>query len=84
MIASNRLAVRRRMLVERSSALRAALIANATPLAERAATLDSVVFAVRRYWVLTAVAAGAVALFGSRKLFDLASRALTIYALFRR
>lgn len=84
MIDPMKLAERRRALVERSTTLRATLVANATPFVQRASTLDGVVFAVRRYWVVTAVAAGAVALFGSRKLFDLASRALTIYALFRR
>jgi hypothetical protein len=79
-----KLAARRRALVERSTALRAALVANATPLAQRASMLDGVALAVRRYWVVTAVAAGAVALFGSRRLFDMASRVLTLYALFRR
>lgn len=84
MIDPTKLAERRRMLVERSAALRASLMADLKPFAERASTLDSVVYAVRRYWVVTAIAAGAVALFGSRRLFDVASRVLTVYALFRR
>ena len=78
------LALRRRELVERSTAQRAALIADAQPLLGTAARLDSVVSSLRRYPVVIAVAAGAVAFFGSRKLFDLATRAITLYALFKR
>lgn len=79
-----RLAQRREELVARSAAQRAALIANVEPLLRKAAALDGIVARVRRYPLLTAGLAGAVVLVGSRRIFDLATRALTIYALFRR
>jgi hypothetical protein len=78
------LAERRRELLERSAAQRAALVADAAPLARKAAALDRVVAQVRRYPLLTAAAAGAVALLGPRRLFSVASRALTLYTLFRK
>jgi hypothetical protein len=43
-----------------------------------------VVSRVRRYPIAVGAVAGAVLLFGGRRLFDLASRAITLYALFRR
>lgn len=79
-----RLADRRRELVERSSAQRAAIVADAQPLLRAAAAGDRIVSHVRRHPLAVTVAAGAIVLLGSRKLFDLATRALTIYALFRR
>ena len=78
------LAERRLELVQRSAAQRAALIASADPFARKAAALDRIVAKLRRYPVVLAVAGGAVAFFGSRKLFTLVTRALTLYALFRR
>jgi hypothetical protein len=78
------LAQRRRALVERSQAQRAALLGAAEPIVGKAATLDRVVDYVRRYPIATAVAAGAVALVGPRKLFDLGTRALTLYMLLRK
>jgi hypothetical protein len=78
------LAARRRELVERSSAQRAALLVSAEPLVRKAETLDRVVAYVRRNPVVSALAVGAVALVGPRKIFDLAARAVTLYMLFRR
>lgn len=78
------LAARRRELVERSSVQRAALALSAEPLVRKAAAVDRLVASVRRYPVVTAVAVGAVALIGPRRLFDLGSRALTLYMLLRR
>jgi hypothetical protein len=53
-------------------------------LIRKAAAADRILTRMRRYpVVITAVAAG-VALLGSRRIFDLASRALTLYALLRR
>jgi len=78
------LAQRRRELVERSSAQRAALIGNAEPLLRKAAALDRLVNSVRRHPLITGVAAAAVALLGGRRLFELASRAIALYALFRQ
>lgn len=81
---AQRLAERRMELVERSVTQRAALIAATAPLLRKAATFDRIVTQLRSYPVLTAAALGAVALFGSRRLFDLATRAITLYALLRR
>ena len=78
------LAERRRELVERSSAQRAALAAAAEPLVRKSAAVDRVIAQVRRYPVLSSVAVGALALLGPRRLFDLAARAATLYALLRR
>jgi hypothetical protein len=74
----------RQELVERSAAQRAALIAAAGPLLRAAGAADRVVSRVRRYPIAVGAVAGAVLLFGGRRLFDLASRAITLYALFRR
>jgi len=78
------LAERRRELVERSSAQRAALAAAAEPLVRKSAAVDRVIAQVRRYPVLSSVAVGALALLGPRRLFDLAARAAALYALLRR
>jgi hypothetical protein len=78
------LAQRREELVERSAAQRAALIANVEPLLSKAAAADRILTRMRRYPVAIGVAAAGVALLGSRRIFDLASRALTLYALLRR
>ena len=78
------LAERRQELIERSAAQRQALIADAEPLLQKAAALDRIVAQVRSYPVLTVAVAGAVTFFGSRKLFDLVTRVITLYALFRR
>ena len=78
------LAERRRELVGRSSAQRAALAATAEPLVRKSAALDRVIAQVRRYPVLSSVAVGALALLGPRRLFELAARAAALYALLRR
>jgi hypothetical protein len=74
----------RQQLIERSAAQRAAVIATAEPLMRAAGTVDRTVSRVRRYPIPVAALAGAVLLLGGRRLFDLASRAITLYALFRR
>ena len=79
-----RLAERRQELLERSSAQRAAIIAHAGPLLQAGAVADRLLSRVRRHPIAVTVGLGAVVLLGSRKLFDLATRALTLYALFRR
>ena len=77
------LAARRRELVERSSAQRAALFAASEPLVRKAAAVDRVVGYVRSNPVVSAVAVGAVALLGPRRIFELGTRAITLYALLR-
>ena len=78
------LAARRLELVQRSAAQRAALVAEAEPLLHAVSTVDGIAARIRRYPVVLAVAAGAVALLGRGRLFTLATRALTLYSLFRR
>jgi hypothetical protein len=71
-------------LVELSARQREALVAAAGPLLRKAGAVDRVVAYVRENPALSATLVGAVALLGPRKLFDMAARALTVYALFRR
>jgi len=78
------LAQRRTELVERSAAQRAALIVEARPLLEKAAALDRLVTSVRRHPLMTALAASAVVFAGGRRLLELGTRLLTLYALVRR
>ena len=78
------LAQRRQELVSRSTAQRAALVADAEPLLRKVAAADRILGKVRRYPALVALAGGAVAFIGSRRLFGLVAQALTIYKLFRR
>jgi hypothetical protein len=49
----------------------------------KAMVVDRVVTQVRRYPVVSSLVVGAVALLGPRKILDLGTRALTLYALFR-
>jgi len=81
---SRPLAERRAELVARSAEQRAAIIAAAEPLVHKADTADRLLSYVRRYPVPLAALGVAAVLFGSRKIFDIASRVLTVYALFRR
>lgn len=81
---SGPLTERRKELVARSARERAALIAAAGPLVDKAATADRLLSYVRRYPVPLAAVGIGVVLLGSRKLLDIASRVLTVYALFRR
>ncbi len=78
------LAARRLELVERSATQRRALAAHAEPLARKAAAFDRIVGRVREHPVLTALGTGAVVLLSGRRILDLATRALTLYALLRR
>jgi len=52
--------------------------------APKAAALDRIVSKVRDYPVVTALGVGAVALLGTRRIFEIATKVLTLYALFRR
>ena len=78
------LARRRRELLERSAAQRSALVANAEPLMRKAAALDRIVTTVRRHSFVASLVVGAVALVGSRQLFAMTTRLLSLYMLFRR
>jgi len=78
------LALRRRELVERSAAQRAALVASAEPLLRKAQALDRVVGYVQRNPVLAGAATAVTVLFGSRRLLEVAGRAARLYFLLRR
>lgn len=78
------LAQRREELVARSSAQRSALVATAAPIARRAATADRALAYVRAHPLLSVVVVGAVALLGPRKLLELGTRAVALYALIKR
>jgi hypothetical protein len=78
------LAQRREELVARSGAQRSALVAAAAPIARRAATADRALAYVRAHPVLSSVVVGAVMLLGPRKLLELGTRAVALYALIKR
>jgi len=71
-------------LIARSAAQRAALAVSAEPLVSKTASLDRVVGYVRNNPVIAAVAVGAFALLGPRRIWDLGARAITLYTLLRR
>ena len=81
---SRSLADRREMLVARSQAERAAIIAAADPILRKAAAADRLLTRVRQHPVAVALVGAAVVALGARKLLGLATRAMAIYALFRR
>ena len=68
----------------RSSAQRSALVATAAPIARRAATADRALAYVRAHPLLSVAVVGAVALLGPRKLLELGTRAVALYALIKR
>ena len=78
------LAQRRDELVARSSVQRSALVAAAAPIARRAATADRALAYVRAHPLLSVAVVGAVALLGPRKLLELGTRAVALYALIKR
>ena len=78
------LVARREALVARSAAQRQALMAAAEPLLRKAGAADRLYVRVRRHPVMVAVIGITVAALGTRKLVNLATRAMAIYALFRR
>jgi hypothetical protein len=78
------LEMRRRELVLRSAAQRDALVVHFVPIAEKVAKVDRVIASVKRYPMITAAVAGAVTLFGSKKIFSLFARGVTLYTLLRK
>jgi type II secretory pathway component PulF len=75
---------RRAALVERSSELRAGLVRDAAPILQKAASADRVICALRRYPIVTAVAAGVVAVVGTSSILPWLTRALTLYTLLKK
>jgi hypothetical protein len=80
----NRLAEHRRALVEQSAAQRAAILAVSHPFLRKAAAADRLLTRVRNHPLVVTAVAASVVILGTRKLFDIASRAVTLYMLFRR
>jgi hypothetical protein len=78
------LAERREALVERSRSERATILAAADPLVSKAAAADRILTRVRSHPLAVTAIGAAVVLLGSRKLFDIATRLVTVYALFRK
>lgn len=75
---------RRAELVERSTAERARLIYAAAPIMQKAATVDRIVTALRKHPLVTAVAVGAIAIAGRRRVLPWLMRALMLYGLLKR
>ena len=78
------LVARREALIARSRIQREAIIAAAEPLLRKAGAVDRLYARVRRHPVTVAVIGITVVALGTRKLFNLATRAMALYALFRR
>ena len=78
------LEMRRRELVLRSAVQRDAIMAHLVPIAEKVAKVDRVIASVKRYPMITAAIAGTVTLFGSKKIFSLFARGVTLYTLLRK
>jgi hypothetical protein len=78
------LEIRRRELLARSAAQRAAIRAGLAPIASKMALFDRAVAPVMRYPIASTAIAAAVTVFGSRKLFTLITRGLALYTLLRR
>jgi hypothetical protein len=78
------LAARREALVARSAAQRQAILAAAEPLLRKAGAADRLYSRVRSHPLMVAVIGITVVALGTRKLLSLATRAMAIYALFRR
>jgi len=78
------LEMRRRELVERSAAQRAALGNTLAPMVQKAAAVDRALASVRRHPMLAVALAGGVALLGSRRLFGVLARGITLYTLLRK
>ena len=74
----------RQELVARSASQRSAILAGTQPLLQHAQRLDRIVGTVRSHPLIAGLAVTGVALLGSRKLFDVATRLLTVYMLVRR
>lgn len=78
------LAQRRRDLLARSQAQRAALVASAAPFVRKAEVFDRLLGHVQRHPLLAGAVTAVCALFGSRRLFDVAARGARLYFLLRR
>jgi YqjK-like protein len=78
------LALQRQELVARSAGQRSGLVAQWETIVTKTAAADRVLSTLRRHPVAVAAALGSVVLLGSRRLFDVSERLLTLYLLLRR
>jgi Ni,Fe-hydrogenase I cytochrome b subunit len=76
--------LRRRELLARSVAQRAAIRASLEPITSKLALGDRAVAPVMRHPVASTAIAAAVTVFGSRKLFTLIARGIALYTLVRK
>ena len=78
------LALQRAELVARSAAQRSGLIADWEAIVSKTAAADRILSTVRRHPIAVGAAVAGVVLLGSRRLFDVSERLLTLYLLLRR
>lgn len=78
------LALERQELVARSATQRSGLVANWETIVGKTAAADRILSTVRRHPVAVGAAVAGVVLLGSRRLFDVSERLLTLYLLLRR
>lgn len=77
------LALQREELVARSSAQRGAIVTSWEGVVAKTAAADRILSTVRRHPVAVGAAVAGVVLLGSRRLFDVSERLLTLYLLLR-
>lgn len=77
------LARQREELVARSAAQRSGLVASWEGIVEKTAAADRILSTVRRHPVAVSAVVAGVVLLGSRRLFDVSERLLTLYLLLR-
>lgn len=74
----------REELVARSTAQRSGLVTSWDGIVTKTAAADRILSTVRRHPVAVGAAVAGVVLLGSRRLFDVSERLLTLYLLLRR
>lgn len=77
------LAHQREELVARSTAQRSGLVTNWEAIVAKTAAADRILSTVRRHPVAVSAVIAGVVLLGSRRLFDVSERLLTLYLLLR-
>lgn len=77
------LARQRQELVARSAAQRSGLVTDWESIVAKTAAGDRIVSTLRRHPVAVGAAVAGVVLLGSRRLFDVSERLLTLYLLLR-
>ena len=77
------LARQREELVARSAAQRSGLVTSWEGIVEKTAAADRILSTVRRHPVAVSAVIAGVVLLGSRRLFDVSERLLTLYLLLR-